>query len=212
MCDRVAVVREQGVIARTPPVQPGQRIGLLGGSFDPPHAGHVHISRWALRALGLDRVWWLVSPGNPLKDNGPAPIERRMAACRTLTTTRRIKVSDVERHLGSSYTADTLAWLARRHPGVRFVWLMGADNLAEFHRWARWRWIMTHFDVAVFARPGEQVQAGLSPAARTFARQRLPATAAPILGRGDRRGRWAMLTGPMSDMSSTDLRAEGVWV
>ena len=199
------------MIASTPPALPGQRIGLLGGSFDPPHAGHVHISRWALRALGLDRVWWLVSPGNPLKENGPAPIERRLEACQAIIENRRIAVSDVERYLGSPYTADTLAWLTKRHPGVRFVWLMGADNLADFHRWARWRWIMGRFDIAVFARPGEQIPAGLSPAARTFARQRLPGTAAAILGHGVRRGRWAMLTGPMSDLSSTRLRNKGVW-
>ena len=190
---------------------PGLRIGLLGGSFDPPHGGHVHITRWALRALALDRIWWLVSPGNPLKQNDPVGIERRMRACRDLVQGMPVAVTDLERYLGSPYTADTLRWLAGRYPGVRFVWLMGADNLAVFHRWERWRWIMEHTDIAVFARPGQQVRAGLSPAARLYARQRLEPEAARLLGRGPRAGRWALLTGPMSDQSSTRLRAQGAW-
>jgi hypothetical protein len=107
---------------RGPIATPGQRIGLLGGSFDPPHPGHVHITRWALRTLGLDRVWWLVSPGNPLKPRGPAAIERRVAACRTLIDHPRVTVTDIERHLATRYTADTLARLSLHYPGVRFVW------------------------------------------------------------------------------------------
>jgi nicotinate-nucleotide adenylyltransferase len=186
---------------RGPIATPGQRIGLLGGSFDPPHQGHVHISRWALRNLRLDRVWWLVSPGNPLKQRGPAAIERRLAACRALAGHPRITVTDIERHLATRYTADTLARLSQHYPGVRFVWLMGSDNLAGFHRWQRWDWL---------ARPGEQVKAGLSPAARRFAHQRLPQSAASLLGRGDA-PRWSLLTGPMSPDSSTAIRARGEW-
>ncbi len=199
------------MIGATPLALPGQRIGLLGGSFDPPHAGHLHISRWALRAIGLDRVWWLVSPGNPLKPNGPAPVERRMAACDALIDDRRIAISDIEAHLGSPYTAHTLDWLTQRHRGVRFVWLMGADNLVDFHQWQRWRWIMETQDIAVLARPGQQARAGLSLAARTYSHRRLPQSSANALGRGPRTGRWVLLTGPMSDVSSTRLRRDGAW-
>jgi nicotinate-nucleotide adenylyltransferase len=195
---------------RGPIAMPGQRIGLLGGSFDPPHAGHLHISRWALRNLGLDRVWWLVSPGNPLKPHGPAAIGHRLKACRALATNPRITVTDIERHLATRYTADTLARLSRHYPGVRFVWLMGSDNLARFHLWQRWDWIMATTPIGVLARPGEQVRAGLSPAARRFARQRLPQSAATLLGRGGA-ARWCLLTGPMSPASSTAIREKGGW-
>ena len=195
---------------RGPIATPGQRIGLLGGSFDPPHQGHVHITRWALRNLRLDRVWWLVSPGNPLKQRGPAAIERRLAACQALATHPRITVTDFERHLATRYTADTLACLSRHYPGVRFVWLMGSDNLAGFHRWQRWDWIMANYPIGVLARPGEQVKAGLSPAARRFAHHRLPQSAAALLGRGGT-PRWCLLTGPMSADSSTAIRARGDW-
>ena len=193
-----------------PIAPPGLRIGLLGGSFDPPHEGHVHITRWALRALALDRVWWLVSPGNPLKREGPAAIERRLAACRALMCHSRTDITDIERHLGSRYTADTLARLSRRYAGVRFVWLMGADNLAGFHRWENWEWIMANYPVAVLARPGEQLRAGLSPAARRFAHARLPQAAAPRLGLTEA-PRWVLLTGQMSGRSSTAIRRAGAW-
>ena len=188
----------------------GQCIGLLGGSFDPPHDGHMHISRWALKAIGLHAVWWLVSPGNPLKQQGPADIDRRLAACRALVDHPRIRVTDIERHLGSPYTADTLRQLDRRYPGVRFIWLMGADNLASFHHWQHWRWIMATHSIAVMARPCEQIAAGLSPAARTYAHRRLPGDAVRALRSGS--PRWALLNGPMSDHSSTRLRDAGAWV
>ncbi len=193
-----------------PIAAPGQRIGLLGGSFDPPHAGHVHITRWALRALQLDAVWWLVSPGNPLKPKGPAEIERRMAACAALLDHPRAHVTDIERRLGARYTADTLRRLGARYPGVRFVWLMGADNLASFHLWDRWETILASVPVAVFGRPETQLAAGLSPAATRFARLRLPPEAAPLLG-GARPQGWCLLTGPMSQASSTEIRAAGEW-
>ncbi len=195
---------------RGPIATPGQRIGLLGGSFDPPHEGHAHITLWALRTFGLDRVWWLVSPGNPLKSDGPAPLARRLAACRRLNRHPRVAVTDVERQLGTRYTADTLAKLSRRYPGVRFVWLMGSDNLAGFHRWERWEWIMEHYPIGVLARPGQQVRAGLSPAARRYARWRLPQYAAKILPEGPA-PRWTLLVGPMSPASSTAIRRRGEW-
>lgn len=195
---------------RGPIAMPSQRIGLLGGSFDPAHQGHVHITLWALRALGLDRVWWLVSPGNPLKSREPAEIEARLDAARQQMQHPRVVVTDIERHLGSAYTADTLTALGRRYPGVRFVWLMGSDNLVGFHRWEDWEGILRRHPVAVLARPGEQLRAGLSPAARRFARWRLPQGAAAGLGRGPVPA-WVLLTGPMSGQSSTAIRHRGGW-
>ncbi len=193
-----------------PRAAPGLKVGLLGGSFDPPHEGHVHITRWALRRLGLDRVWWLVSPGNPLKANGPAPIADRVAASRALMRHPRVEITDVEARLGARYTADTLRALRARYPGVRFVWLMGSDNLATFHRWDNWQEIAQTTPLAVLARPHAQLRAGLSPTARRFAAARLPAEAAPALPLRPAPA-WVMLTGPMSDLSSTRIRARGEW-
>ena len=189
----------------------GLRVGLLGGSFDPPHAGHLHISKWALKEFGLDQIWWLVSPGNPLKEQGPAPIERRLGACRDLVADHpRIVVTDIERKLGTRYTAKTLDAIQARYRGVRFVWLMGADNLAEFHHWDRWGEIMHKMPIGVLARPGEQLAAGCSPAARRFRRARLSArrsTALPFRATPC----WSLLTGPMVNLSSTQIRAKGDW-
>ena len=132
---------------------PGQRIGLLGGSFDPAHAGHLHISEMALRRFRLDRVWWLVSPGNPLKPHGPAPLAERIAAARRIADDPRIVVTGIEARLGTRWTADTIAALKARFPGVRFVWLMGSDNLVQFSRWDRWRGIAAQVPIGVIARP-----------------------------------------------------------
>ncbi len=188
----------------------GMRVGLLGGSFDPAHGGHVHITRWALRAFRLDRVWWLVSPGNPLKRDAPAQLARRLAAARAAMVHPRVVVSDVEAQIRTRLTSDTLAVLRMRYPGVRFVWLMGADNLAGFHRWERWREIMESVPVGVLARPGEQLRAGLSPAARTFARWRLPAAQAGVLALCEPPC-WTLVSGRMLDLSSSELRALGTW-
>ena len=189
---------------------PGQRIGLLGGSFDPPHAGHVHITRWALRSFRLDAVWWLVSPGNPLKSHGPAALPRRLAACRALMRHPRVAITGIEAQLGTRYTADTLAALRRRYPRLTFLWLMGADNLAGFHRWERWQSIMQSVPVGVLARPDQQLAAAMSPAARRFARHRLPPHAAGALAR-HAPPCWALQTGPMSPLSSSAIRARGEW-
>jgi len=188
----------------------GLRVGLLGGSFDPPHRGHVHISRRALGAFGLDQVWWLVSPGNPLKPDAPAAMERRMAACRALTRHPRIRVTDLEARLGTVHTADTLTRLRGRYPGVRFVWLMGADNLAGIHRWEDWQDIFGQMPVGVMARPGEQLAAGMSRAAQVFGRHRLPRAAARLLPLCPPPA-WVLLSGPMVEVSSTDLRRSGSW-
>ncbi|WP_112322752.1 nicotinate-nucleotide adenylyltransferase [Oceanibium sediminis] len=190
---------------------PGQTIGLLGGSFDPPHLGHVHISHRALRRFRLDQVWWLVSPGNPLKADAPAALARRMSAARALVDHPRIRVTDMEARLGTRYTADTLRAVRARYTGVRFVWLMGADNLVTFHRWEQWQDIMRSIPVGVLARPGEQIRAGLSPAARMFANYRLPCDRARGLARHAAPA-WTLMSGPMIDTSSTELRENGVWI
>ncbi|WP_341863938.1 nicotinate-nucleotide adenylyltransferase [Gymnodinialimonas sp. 57CJ19] len=193
-----------------PYAQPGQTIGLFGGSFDPPHKGHVHVSREALKRFGLDRVWWLVSPGNPLKARGPAPLPRRMAAARDLVTHPRVEVTDIEAKLGTRYTAETLKELCRLYPGVRFVWLMGADNLAQFHRWQQWEWIMGNVPVGVLARPGDRISARTSVAAQRFRSAKLPASAARLLGQSDAPA-WCFLNVPMLDVSSSAIRAKGGW-
>ena len=183
----------------------------MGGSFDPPHAGHVHISRQAMRRFGLDRVWWLVSPGNPLKVDRPADFDRRLAACRALVQHPRIIVSDFEARIGTRYTAETLARLRAMKRDVNFVWLMGADNLAQFHHWEDWRGIMHSLPIGVLARPDDVVPAGLSRAAQAYARFRLPMAAAKCLP-GDAPPCWSLVTGPMVEMSSTMLRNSGAWV
>ncbi len=184
-----------------------QTIGLLGGSFDPPHMGHVHISKQALGRFGLDRVWWLVSPGNPLKPDAPASMARRMVACREIMQDPRVTITDIEARLGTRYTADTLRALQKSWPRTRFVWLMGADNLASFHRWQEWRWIVRNVPIGVMARPGEQIRAGLSPMAQQFARYRVR----PAMLAHAKAPAWALLGGPMRDISSTELRARGEW-
>lgn len=188
----------------------GQRIGLLGGSFDPPHAGHVHITRAALKRFRLDQVWWLVSPGNPLKTQGPAPLAQRMAACEALIDTPRVRVTDIEARMGTRYTAETLTALFHRYPGTRFVWLMGADNLAQFHAWERWNWIMQNVPVGVIARPGERVAARMSKAAKRYARFRLSGRQSRLLADCEPPV-WCFINVPMVDISSTQIRQQGEW-
>jgi len=184
---------------------PGQVVGLLGGSFDPPHAGHVHLTREALKRLRLDQVWWLVSPGNPLKPNAPAPLPRRLAAARRLMRHPRVKITDLEEGFGTRATADTLRELQRAYPLVRFVWLMGADNLASLHSWDRWPEIMARVPVAVLARPGQRLRAQLSPAAQRFRADRVPGRNAALLGHLAPPA-WLYLDMPMRHDSSTALR------
>jgi len=199
------------MIKRHPVAAPGMTVGLLGGSFDPPHEGHLHISETALQRLGLDRVWWLVSPGNPLKERGPADMGRRLAACDALIDGRaRVDPTDLEARLGTRYTIDTLRMVQRHYPGVRFVWLMGADNLVEFHQWNQWVKIFQTLPIAVFARPGHQVKAGLSIAASRFADARLDPTQAMALPHRHAPC-WTLLSHPMRAQSSTAIRASGAW-
>ncbi len=188
----------------------GARIGLFGGSFDPAHDGHVHITRQALTRLRLDQVWWLVTPGNPLKAHGPAPLDARLAHARALIQHPRVHITPLERELGTRYSADTLAEVKRLYPQRHFVWIMGADNLAGLHRWENWRAIMGLMPVAVFARPGQQRAALGSVAARACAGARLPQAKAARLVESPPPV-WAFLRLPMRDMSSSALRARGAW-
>ena len=153
----------------------GPVTGLLGGSFNPAHGGHRRISQFAMAALALDEVWWLVSPGNPLKPvAGMAPLAARVASARRQARRSRIRVTAIERELGTRYTVDTLRKLLRRYPRRRFVWLMGADNLAQFHAWKHWRQIAGFMPIAVIARPGYDNDAFASPAMAWLGRFRKP--------------------------------------
>ncbi len=150
-----------------------QRTGLLGGSFNPAHRGHRQISLAALERLALDEVWWLVSPGNPLKSGTDmAPLAARVASAKRVTRRAPMRVTAIERELGTRYTIDTLRALVRRYPRRRFVWIMGADNLAQFHRWKDWRAIARLVPIAVFARPGYEAKAMASPAMAWLRRYR----------------------------------------
>lgn len=193
-----------------PIAMPGMAIGLLGGSFDPAHEGHVMITREALRRFGLDRVWWLVSPGNPLKSHGPAPMNERIAKARVMLRDPRVDVTGIEADLGTRYTAQTLARLIRLYPGVRFVWLMGADNLAQFHRWEDWRQILRMVPVGVLARPGVRMAARRSKTAAVFDDARLPAEQAKLLA-NRKPPAWCFVNVPMLDLSSSAIRAAAGW-
>ncbi len=196
---------EDGILLRS-----GQKVGLLGGSFDPPHAGHLHLSKEALKRFGLDRVLWLVSPGNPLKPDAPAAFERRLQAARDLVDHPQIVVSDFENRIGTRYTARTIAEIQAHWPGVRFVWLMGADNLAQFHRWQDWKQIMKRVPVGVLARPDARLAARSSVAARIFRGNRLPGRASKLLGKSEPPC-WCFINIPMKPHSSTAIRQTGKW-
>lgn len=192
-----------------PPAYPGMRIGLLGGSFNPPHPGHRHIAETALRRLGLDKVWLVVTPGNPIKARGDlAGLSERLRATQAMAAHPRIAVTGFEAGLPTAYTAQTLTFLHRRFPGVRFVWIMGGDNLAGFHRWQEWRAIMQTLPVAVLDRPGFRFRAMASPAATCFARARVDENRAPMLADMPPPA-WTYLSIPLADISSTQLRTQG---
>ena len=192
--------------AGLPYARPPMTVGLFGGSFDPPHEGHVHVSREALKRFGLDRVWWLVSPGNPLKAEGPAPLARRMAAARALIRHPRIEATDIEAHLGTRFTAETLEGLFRLYPGVRFVWLMGADNLVGFANWQRHDVIAGTMPIAVIDRPGYSYRA-LKAGAALLRRRITPRQMARNLALSRRGGnRWCFIAGRRHHASATALR------
>ena len=190
----------------------GMRIGLLGGSFNPPHVAHRAISLFAIKRLKLDRVWWLVTPGNPLKDqDGLRDLNERTAAARKMASDPRIDVSCLESVIGTRYTVDTISYLRRRASGLRFVWIMGADNLAQFHRWQNWRRIASEVPIAVIDRPPQSFRALAAPAAQALACYRLPENQAGRLA-DQRAPAWVFLTGMKLNLSSTGLRnPDGSW-
>jgi len=194
---------------RMPHVEAGMVVGLFGGSFNPPHEGHVLVADTAIQRLGLDQLWWMVTPGNPLKDhNNLAPLADRIAMSEAIAHNPRIKVTAFEKALRQSYTARTLEIVQARNRDIRFVWIMGADNLKSFHRWQNWQKIARTFPIAVIDRPGSTLAYLSSRMAKTFdyARideddaRRLPFHRAPA---------WTFIHGPRSSMSSTALRAAG---
>jgi nicotinate-nucleotide adenylyltransferase len=192
-------------------LQPGMAVGLFGGSFNPAHDGHAHVAETAMRRLGLDRVVWLVSPQNPLKDaRDTAPLGEGVASARAAAALAAsgpsMIVSDFETRAGTQWTVDTLRALTARHPGVRFVWLMGSDNLASFHRWRGWTDIMRMMPMAVIARPGSLHHGHTAPAAARFASARVPTGQARLLP-GMAAPAWTWLSAPLNPRSSTALRA-----
>jgi len=183
-----------------------RRIGLLGGSFNPAHAGHRHISRLALRCLGLDELWWLVSPQNPLKPQaGMAPLEERLAKARAVAQDRRIKVTDLERRLGTRYTVDTVAQLKRHYPRARFVWVAGADILAQLPRWRRWTDLMEMLPLAVFDRPAYAHAALASKVAGRYRHARLKAADARRLATA-KPPAWVFIASRLHPASATAIR------
>ena len=193
-------------VPRLPSFAAGMRIGLLGGSFNPPHEGHALITRLALRRLALDRVWWLVTPGNPLKSlTGLAALNARIEAARQLDVGPRVVVTDIEAQINSRFTYGTLRWLKRRAPGIHFVWIMGADNLGQFHLWRHWRSIADLVPIVVVDRPGSTLKAVSSPAGAALARWRAPERDATRFATM-RPPALLFLHGPRSSLSSTALR------
>ncbi|MEQ8399551.1 MAG: nicotinate-nucleotide adenylyltransferase [Roseitalea porphyridii] len=192
---------------RMPHVEPGMAVGLFGGTFNPPHDGHLLVAELALRRMALDQVWWMVTPGNPLKHNdGLPPLDDRIAWCERMNEDPRVRITAFEARYNVQYTAQTLALVKARNPGVRFVWIMGADNLATFHHWQNWRGIAMTFPIAVIDRPGSTLSFLSSVMAKTFAHARIDESDAALLAHL-RPPAWTFIHGPRSPLSSTAIRA-----
>lgn len=192
-----------------PSVTPGQRIGLLGGSFNPAHEGHLHISALALHRLKLDQLWWLVSPQNPLKsESGMALLSNRLnGAKKVAAADPRIVVSDIETELSTRHTVDTIEALKRQFPGTSFVWVMGADLLVQLPNWKRWRTLFRTVPIAVFARPAYSSRALAGKAARRFAASRISRYRSGALA-DMRPPAWAFLRTRLNRQSATRIRAD----
>lgn len=194
---------------KMPHVEPGMAVGLFGGSFNPPHAGHALVAEIALRRLGLHQLWWMVTPGNPLKrGSGLAPLAERIRLSEALAGDPRIRVTAFEAGYDTRFTADALRLTVRRNRGVDFVWIMGADSLRDFHRWERWREIVAAVPIAVIDRPGATLAYLSSKMARTFVGARVDENDAARLARM-KPPAWTFIHGPRSSLSSTTLRAAG---
>lgn len=191
---------------RMPHVEKGMTVGLFGGSFNPPHEGHVLVSEIALRRLGLNQLWWMVTPGNPLKDSTGLPgLAERIQLSEDINQDPRVKVTGFEAVFDTAYTAETLALIRQRNIGVNFVWIMGADNLAGFHKWQDWQIIAKTFPIAVIDRPGSTLSYLSSIMAKTFDYARLDENDAPVLARM-KAPAWTFVHGPRSPLSSTAIR------
>lgn len=192
---------------RMPHVEKGMAVGLFGGSFNPPHAGHLLVAEIALRRLQLDQLWWMVTPGNPLKNTRELkPLAERIAMSEAMSPDRKIKVTAFEASYHVRYTADTLALVKLHNPGVNFVWIMGADSLRDFHRWQRWHEIALTFPIAVIDRPGSTLAFLSSKMAKTFDYARQDEDDAPLLARMQAPA-WTFIHGPRSSLSSSAIRA-----
>lgn len=206
--DSLAVVASPPIPARALGFPPKRRVGLLGGSFNPAHAGHRHIAELALKHLGLDEVWFLVSPGNPLKPvKGMAPLAERVASATAQANHPRLRAVSIEGALGTRFTADTLSALVRRFPRTSFVWLMGADNLIQLPKWERWSSIFHAVPIAVFARPSYSTRALAGKAAHRFspARRRSHHQATRLASR--KPPAWVFLHTRLHPASATSIRA-----
>ena len=191
---------------RTPHAERGMAVGLFGGSFNPPHAGHALVAETALRRLRLDQLWWMITPGNPLKNNADlAGMAERLRWCREIADDPRIRFTTFEADHNFRYTEETLRFLRRRNTGVNFVWIMGADSLAGFHRWQNWRKIADAVPIAVFDRPGSTLAYMSSRLAKTYDFARVDEDDAALLARM-KPPAWTFIHGPRSALSSTAIR------
>jgi nicotinate-nucleotide adenylyltransferase len=194
---------------KIPPAVPRMSIGLFGGTFNPPHEGHAHVAEVALTRLKLDRVWMMVTPGNPLKErNGLPDLGTRIRAARRLVHDPRITVTGFEATLGSPFSWVTVKHLKQAYPHVQFVWIMGADNLAGFHRWQHWRRIADAVPIAVIDRPGSTLAAHSSPSAAMLMRYRLSEAETATL-KSKSAPAWIFVHAPRNSLSSTALRSAG---
>lgn len=183
----------------------GQKIGLLGGSFDPAHSGHLHVAQTAADLLGLDKVWWLVSPQNPLK-KGSSPIEARLSSAKSVAKGRKMVVTAIEIMLKTQFTLDTLTAIKAHYSGVKFVWIMGGDNLQGFEHWKGWKQIVAKVPICIVSRPSAGPRARLGRMAQQFAQSRLRTTSAPSLA--DKKPPiWVYIPARFNPLSSTALRA-----